>query len=189
MYHFSPLMTRSEGGCLPDRNEPPIFRVGKFASLRKEEKRLLVAGCAYGDVKYCVRNRSYDTHDMILIAEDALIKVSASLVLIANYGISGPRRTSHVFHVRSINVFQCKGLVRDGLPRASFLLPQQSSEPNPDLASVFVQTNSLTWEWHERTVNQQSSLADVTKEIAIKPTPTIERSIPVLHTVNTTNEP
>ena len=81
---------------MPDRNEPPIFRVGKFASLRKEEKRLLVADCAYGDVKYCVRNRSYDTHDMILIAEDALIKVSASLVLIANYGISGPVSYTHL---------------------------------------------------------------------------------------------
>ena len=189
MYHFSPLMTCSEGGCLPDRDQPPIFRIGKFAILRKEEKRLLITHCAYGDAKYCVRNRSYDTHDMILIAEDALIKVSASLVLIANYGISGPRRTSHVFHVKSINVFQCKGLVRRGLPRACFLLSQQNSKPDPNLASVFVQTNSLTWEWHERTVDQQSSLADVIKEKATKPTPIIERSIPVLHTVNTTNLP
>jgi hypothetical protein len=186
--HFSPPKTCRDYGCLSCHNEAPIFQIENFAALQTEEKTLFVAPCAFRDTKFCVRNRSYDVHDIILIAEDALIKVSANLVLIGNPGAQFNGEIFHVFYVAGLNVFRYKGLVRDGLAKSYFLPLREKSGIHPGPTSVFIQTDSLTRKWKEQTVNQELSLDDVIRDKAAKPTRTIERSVSLLSMWNTADE-
>jgi hypothetical protein len=161
------------------RNEAPIFHIENFAALQTEKKTFLVACCAFGNIEFCFRNRSY--HDIILIAEDALIKVAAKLVLIGKFGAPVNGELFHVFLIAGLNVFRYKGMVRDGLAKSCFLPLRQKSEPKPGPTSVFIQAQSFTYDWYKQNVDLELSLDDVTAEF----TPIIQTSVSLLSTWNT----
>jgi hypothetical protein len=116
-----------------------------------------------------------------LIAEDALIKVAAKLVLIGKFGAPVNGELFHVFLIAGLNVFRYKGMVRDGLAKSCFLPLRQKSEPKPGPTSVFIQAQSFTYDWYKQNVDLELSLDDVTAEF----TPIIQTSVSLLSTWNT----
>jgi hypothetical protein len=112
-----------------------------------------------------------------LIAEDALIRVWARLVLIAELGEPLRGKTIHVYHIVELNIFRYKGRVRAGLDEAYFLRSQQNSTTFPGPVSVFIRKDSSTSNWDKQTINRRLSLDDVIREKAVKPTPTIQKSV------------
>lgn len=112
----------------------------------------------------------------IFIAEHALIKVPASLVLIGKLDARFRESIFHVFHVAELNVVRCKGLRRDGLEMCKFLRMPQNSEPQPGSSSVFVQMDQLSWKWHEQIVDHKLPLDHVIRHKAVLSTPIIIQS-------------
>jgi hypothetical protein len=178
-YRSLPLTTPRDDGCFHEEphEEPHVFWINDFSALQRDEKIFLVASCTSRAINRCLRNRPHDTHDIILIAEDALIKVSARLVLVANFSGRFHRKTIHVYHIAGLNIFRYEGLVRAGLDEAYFLRSQQNSTPFPGPISVFIRKDSSTSNWDKQTIDQRLSLDDVIREKAVKPTPTIQRSV------------
>jgi hypothetical protein len=168
-------------GCLPLCHEPPIFQIDRFATLprEREEKTLLIAPCALGNIKRCVRNRSYDTHDIILIAEDVLIRVLARLVLIGKHDGLSDGLPFHVFHVAELHVFRYEGVVRDGLKMSFFLPYRKDSALFPGPEYVFVQMDSLSWEWYQQLVDSKLSFNDSIRKRAAQSKLPLERSVPL----------
>lgn len=103
-------------------------------------------------------------HDIFLVAEDSLLRVSARLVLFVKYAESPDQPLLHVFHVKQLEVYRIKDLSREILDWSFFLrMTHRSQNVLPSGSSFFFAPRNSNC-WSEFTVDRDSTLEEVIEQ-------------------------
>ncbi|KAH0130536.1 hypothetical protein KCU66_g3549, partial [Aureobasidium melanogenum] len=166
--------------CLLSPEKLLIYQIPRFSNLHDKDKCWFMAYCGGQEKKSCVMNSPDETHDVFLLAEDALLKVSASLALIAHLSDEKPESMIHIFHVKKLEVSRGTVLARDKLPMANFL----SSTGKWDLVlgsgSVLLSSENLSC-WTELSVSEDTLLSKAMKKFVADSTSPPERVMHVYY--------
>lgn len=175
------LTPRREKCCLLSDEKLLIYQIPRFSNLHDKDKCWFMAYCGGQQKKSCVMNSLDKTHDVFLLAEDALLKVSASLVLIVNLSDEKPESMIHIFHVRKLEVSRGTVLARDKLPMANFPSPTGKWDLVLGSGSVLLSSENPSC-WTELNVSRATLLSKAMKRFVADSKSPPERSARLLDT-------
>lgn len=167
--------------CLLSPEKLLIYEISRFSNLHDKDKCWFMAYCGGKHKKCCVMNSPDKTFDVFLLAEDALLKVSASLALIAHLSDEEPESMLHIFHVKKREVSRGTVLARDKLPMANFL----SSTGKWDLvlgSGTVLLSSANPSCWDEFSVSRDTLLSEAMKRLVADSDSPPKRSARLLDT-------
>ncbi|KAH0029366.1 hypothetical protein KCU78_g3369, partial [Aureobasidium melanogenum] len=155
------------GSCQLSPHKLNVYQIDHFSNLCNKDKSWLVVFCDGQHMKTCAINSMDAIHQMFLLAEDALVKASARLVLIAKPPNASPGSILHVFRVEQLEVSRGTTLTRKPAQWAIFWSSAHTYEFTLRPGSILLSFQRPRC-WSEFKVVWQSTLNEVIEKMFVE---------------------